>query len=172
MKKHVFLAIWLAAGAWTLAPAEFSQRASYAGPLLGFGWHDVVIGGQYEYGISRCVGIGAVAGFSWDSYSYYWAKVSYTYFSVGFQCNYHFIQVPKFDLFAGGILGFDIVSSSYDYYYGYYDFHPHNWEAHESGLFLGPQVGANFPVGRNIDIQARLGYPYYLSAGVNFRFGG
>lgn len=49
----------------------FSQKRSYAGPVLGFGWHDLMLGAQYEYGISRYVGLGAIGGVSWESHSDY-----------------------------------------------------------------------------------------------------
>ncbi|MDI6739390.1 MAG: hypothetical protein QME74_03390 [Candidatus Edwardsbacteria bacterium] len=168
MVKSLRLIICLAVFCPLAQAAGFNKSASYLGPLAGFGWHDLMLGGHYEYGVSPFVGIGAIGGFSHQSEDIYWAKVSYSYVSLGFQCNYHFRQVKQFDLFAGGVLGYDIVSSSVDYYTGY-TYNPHGWSGHGSALFIGPMVGANFPIGKKAAIQARLGYPFYLAGGVNFR---
>ncbi|MBI4727313.1 hypothetical protein HY768_08865 [candidate division TA06 bacterium] len=168
MKKYLLPVLCLAVACPTLCAAGFAKNASYAGPLLGFGWHDLMLGGQYEYGVSPYVGVGAIGGFSRKSFDYYWGELSYTYVSLGFQCNYHFTQAKGLDLFAGGVLGYDIVSCSEKYYPGY-DWY-RGWKASGSAMFIGPIVSANFPVDKKTGIQARLGYPFYLAGGVNFKF--
>ena len=152
----------------TISQADelFTMRGSNIGPLLGFGWHDLMIGGQYEYGLSRYVGLGAIGGLSWASQSADWGSWRYTYISVGCQCNYHFIQARGWDPFLGGVLGYDIVTYSDNLNAGYY--HPHNWSHTASALFLGGTAGANFRIGRTTSIQARVGYPYYLAGGLMF----
>lgn len=154
----------------SLAGAEgFSKSKSYAGPVVGFGWHDLMLGAQYEYGLSRYVGLGAIGGVSWERYDYYWGDAGYTYIAIGCQCNYHFVQAKGWDPFLGGVLGYDIVSASYDYY-GTYTTHPPGWSATHSELFLGGTAGANFKAGKTTFIQARLGYPFYLSGSLLFKF--
>jgi hypothetical protein len=97
------------------------------------------------------------------------AEYSYTYIAVGCQCNYHFIQARGWDPFLGGVLGYNIVSASYSYYPGY-TVHPSGWKASGSSLFLGGTAGANFKVGKTTLAQARLGYPFYLSGSLLFKF--
>ena len=167
MKKAlVLLACLLLAGQMAMGYG-FAKNSSYLGPLVGFGWHDLMLGGQFEYGASRSVGFGFIGGYSHKGYDYYWGNLSYNYVSLGFQCNYHFRSVKPFDLYAGGLLGYDIVSYSEKYHPGYEWYH--GWSATGSALFIGPQLGANFPLGRSAAFSTRLGYPFYLAVGMNFK---
>lgn len=169
MRKLTSMALVLAAFCSVALADGFREKASYAGPMLGFGEHDLMLGAQYEYGLSRYVGLGALGGISWEKYSAYWGDFSYTYIAIGCQCNYHFIQAKGWDPFLGGVLGYEIVSVSYDYYTGYTT-HPGDWNASHSDLFPGITAGANFKVGKTTLAQARLGYPFYLSGSLLFRF--
>lgn len=168
MKKTTWLLVTLTMITLPLLGDGFKKEASYAGPVVGFGWHDLMLGAQYEYGVSRYVGMGAIGGVSWESYNDYWGKWSYIYVSLGFQCNYHFAQAKGWDPFLGGVLGYDIVHYSESTNPGYV--HPYGWSHTGSALFLGGTAGANFKVGKTTFIQARLGYPFYLSAGLLFKF--
>jgi hypothetical protein len=152
-----------------LASDIFVKGGSNFGPMVGFGWHDLMLGAQYEYGFSRYVGLGAIGGASWKNHTADWGSYNYTYISIGFQCNYHFIQARGWDPFLGGVLGYNIVSASYSYYPGY-TVHPSGWKASGSSLFLGGTAGANFKVGKTTLAQARLGYPFYLSGSLLFKF--
>jgi hypothetical protein len=168
MKKLLLTAMFLAF-LFSVSQADgFREKASYAGPVLGFGWHDLMLGAQYEYGLSRYVGLGAIGGISWESYSDYWGEYGYTYIAIGCQCNYHFAQAKGWDPFLGGVLGYDIVSFHESPYAGYT--HPHGWSHSASEMFLGGTAGANFKVGKTTFLQARLGYPFYLSGSLLFRF--
>lgn len=169
MRRLVLLTMVLAAFCSAGLADGFREKASYAGPVVGFGWHDLMLGAQYEYGLSKYVGLGAIGGISWESYNDYWGDYGYTYIAIGCQCNYHFIQAKGWDPFLGGVLGYDIVSVHYDYNTGYTT-HPTGWSASGSELFLGGTAGANFKAGKTTFIQARLGYPFYLSGSLLFKF--
>ena len=149
-----------------LASDIFVKGGSNFGPMVGFGWHDLMLGAQYEYGFSRYVGLGAIGGASWKNHTADWGSYNYTYISIGFQCNYHFIQARGWDPFLGGVLGYDVVSYSDNLNVGYN--HPQGWSYTGSRMFLGGTAGANFRVGRNVLLQARLGYPFYLAGGLMF----
>ncbi len=166
--KKILTAILFTALFFSFSLADgFREKASYAGPMLGFGWHDLMLGAQYEYGISRYVGLGAIGGISWESHQAYWGEWSYTYIAIGCQCNYHFIQAKGWDPFLGGVLGYDIVTSSVKHAPGY---EWYRYTATGSAMFLGGTAGANFRVGKTTFLQARLGYPFYLSGGLLFKF--
>jgi len=166
MRRTIIALACLLALAASATATGFSKGASYAGPLVGFGKWDLVLGGQYEHAISRYVGMGAIGAFSHKSYGYDEGDASYTYIALGFQCNYHFRQIEDFDLFAGGALGYNIVSASWNSHAGFEQYH---YAASGSEMFIYPMVGANFPVGRKTAIQTRVGYPYYIALGLNFK---
>ena len=168
MRIIILLTFAVLLAASTVWADGFSEKKSYAGPVLGLGDHDLMLGAQYEHGLSKYVGLGAIGGASWESYRAGWGEWSYTYIAIGCQCNYHFIQAKGWDPFLGGVLGYNIVTYSDNLYAGYD--HPYGWNHDHSYLLLGGTAGANFKIGKTTYAQARLGYPFYLSGGLLFKF--
>jgi len=168
MKKLAVLLLLVAVMAGMASAAGYKMGNKYVGPLVGLGWHDLMLGGQFEYGFHEKISGGALFGWSSESYDYYWAEYTYTYISIGAQGNYHFKPGEKFDPFVGAVLGYDIVSWDAEYAAGYGDWY--DYDASASAMFFGGTLGCNYDFSPTMVGTARLGYPYYLSAGVSFKF--
>lgn len=168
MKRLALVALIIMA-AFSVASAQgYQMKKSSVGPLVGFGWHDLMIGGQFEYGFHKNIGGGALVGWSGDKEEYYpYGEWSYSYIVVAGQGNWHFKPGEKFDPFVGIVLGYDIVSADWEANSGYETWH---WEASGSEMVFGGNLGMNYDLSPSMAFSARLGYPYYLAAGVNFKF--
>ncbi|MBI5805605.1 hypothetical protein HZA73_06120 [candidate division TA06 bacterium] len=168
MKKLAVVLLLVAVMAGMASAAGYKMGQTYVGPLVGLGWHDLMLGGQFEYGFHEKISGGAILGWSSESEDYYWAEYTYTYIAIGAQGNYHFKPGEKFDPFVGAVLGYDIVSWDAEYAAGYGDWY--DYDASASAMFFGGTLGCNYDFSPTMVGTARLGYPYYLSAGVSFKF--
>lgn len=168
MKKLVLVLVALVAITTIVSAEGYEKGKTIVGPLIGFGWHDLMIGGQFEYGFHEKISGGAILGWSSESEDYYWAEYTYTYIAIGAQGNYHFKPGEKFDPFVGAVLGYDIVSWDADYAAGYGDWY--DYDASASSMFFGGALGCNYDFSPTVCGTARIGYPYYLAVGVSFKF--
>lgn len=170
MKKLAILVCLLVLA--SLAAADgYKKGTTYAGPLLGFGWHDLMLGGQFEYGFHEKISGGGIVGWSSENESFGYGEWSYTYIAVGGQGNYHFKPGEKFDPFVGAVLGYDIVSASVKWNDpSYQSIWGNTYTASGSAMFFGGALGCNYDFSPTVCGTARIGYPYYLAAGVSFKF--
>lgn len=151
----------------SLAPATgYRENANMIGPLVGFGYHDLMLGGQFEHGFHKNIGGGALVGWSGESYEYYYGDVSYSFIVLGGQANWHFMPADKVDPFAGLVLGYELVSGSWHWAPGYDNWH--GASTSNSRMVLGISAGCNYFFNPRTSGTCRIGYPYYLSLGVSF----
>lgn len=148
MKKAFLAALILTLSIAGLYAGDFTKGASYAGPLLGFTDYGMVIGADYEHGISRTVGLGGIAGLSTGDGHHHDDDLG---LMILCQINYHFREVRDFDLFAGGGIGVDYADDDTD-------------------PLLVAHIGSNFKLGRKTYLQLRAGYPIFIGSAINFKF--
>lgn len=175
MKKLAVLLLLVAVMAGMASAQGYEMGKTSVGPLLGIGPNGLAIGGQGEYGFNKNISIGGLVSYSSKSEKYDYWYYSYTwkltYITIGAQGNYHFKPAQQFDPFVGLIVGYDIVSATvewddptYESYYG------NSVGAAASELVIGGNIGANYYFNKGMAGVARVGYPFYISAGVNFVF--
>ncbi len=147
MKRFLLAAFVLVLAFTGLYAGDFAKGASYAGPVFGFSDYGIVLGADFESGVSRTVGLGGIAGLSLGEGRHHDGDMG---FMVLCNVNYHFREVRDFDLFAGGGLGVD--------------YHPDDTDP-----LPDAHIGANFKVGRKTYLQIRAGYPIFIGSALNFR---
>jgi hypothetical protein len=148
MRKGILLAAVFALSFSGLKAGDFAKGASYAGPVFGFSDYGIVLGADFEHGISRTVGLGGIAGLSLGHRRHHDDDLG---MMILCQVNYHFREVKEFDLFAGGGLGVD--------------YHPDDTDP-----LPVLHLGANFKVGRKTYLQIKAGYPIFIGSALNFKF--
>jgi uncharacterized protein YgiM (DUF1202 family) len=141
--------------------------ASYLVSLLFFEtkWKIIPLFIQAEYALPAGVpisvgGMFSIYQYGIDFYSYEW---KYTNFIVAARANWHWgFDIDWLDLYTGLSLGwlFGIFESTWSYY----------TDDPDSSFYFGFQVGAHFYFTKNIGAILETGYPYWLKAGISFKF--
>jgi len=131
---------------------------------------------SYEQGITNKLGIGyigvggyfGISGSKWETeyltYEYGW---KYTYIVLGARGAYHFDLVDNLDIYAGLILGVNIVSSKEigDFPTGV------NVDEQSTGVAHSEFAGIRWFFKPNFALMAELGYGIsYLTVGAAFKF--
>ena len=169
MKKLAVLVCLLVLA--SLALADGYEKGKIAvGPLLGYGPNGLAIGAHGEYGVTDKISAGGIASYSSKTEDLVWYKWTVTYITVGAQGNYHFKPAQKFDPFVGLILGYDVASASVTWADQYSYMQSYTSVAAASEMVIGGDVGANYYFSPKMAGVARVGYPFYFSAGINFVF--
>ncbi len=163
------------------ASAQLKERDNLLGGSLGF-WakrNVPTFGISYENQVTQAgigtIGIGGV--FRFYTYSYNYSNGDsrkYSFMSLGFQTNYNFNQIGdgKFVPFAGLVLGYNSVSSTYT------DISKNavyiNDYAYSSGMWVWAQVGMRYFFSPNVAGSVRINGGNYdfntLELGVDFKF--
>jgi hypothetical protein len=171
MKKLAVVLLLVAVLAGMASAAGYKKGNKYVGPLVGLGWHDLMLGGQFEYGFHEKISGGGILGWSSQTEDFGYGSWKYTYIAIGAQGNYHFKPGEKFDPFAGVVMGYDIVSATVKWNDPYYEtWYGSSYTASGSAMFFGGALGCNYDFSPTMVGTARVGYPYYLAAGVSFKF--
>ena len=177
MLKKVFLAALALIGSVSLANAqEVFQKgttAINAGIGLGSYYNSLSIpplSVSLDYGVADnlingnngSISVGGFAGYAASSFSGWIAdKVTVSYAVLGGRGAFHYQFAPKLDTYAGLMVSYDIVSSSYDAFSNYIKSSHIDWS-----LFLG----ARYFFTEKIGAFAELGYGFYnLNLGVTFK---
>jgi hypothetical protein len=150
------------------ADAQFAKGKSFLGPHIGLSGvgSTITFGGDYEYGVTKEIGIGALVDYWKYDFDFFLTSsgFSYSYLVIGATGSYHFdIKEPKWDVFGGLALGYYIVSvtTPVGTFTGF----------DSSRLFVGLQGGARYFISPNLALQGRLGFgAYILAVGVDFKF--
>jgi len=180
MKKSVYVLVFI----FTIvlsASAQLNEGDNLLGVSLGF-WakrNVPTFGISYENQIVQAgigtIGIGGIFRFYTYSDNYpngdSW---KYTFTSLGFQSNYNFNQISdgKFVPFAGLVLGYNNVSSTYTDVtkHGVYQYN----SAYSNGVWIWGQVGMRYFFSPSVAGSVRLGGGNYdfntLELGVDFKF--
>lgn len=120
------------------------------------------IAASYEIGFTPEISGGGYLGFamsedSWSSYTW-----KYTHIIIGARGSYHFYNTNNMDIYAGLMVGYNVVSvdSPGDY----------NYSAASSGITYSAFVGAKYYFSDTFGAFAELGYGVaYLSLGVTLK---
>ncbi len=126
---------------------------------------------SFEKAITENIGIGGLIGHTSSKYetsvlglTYGW-KFSYTI--VGVRGAYHFTQFEEADVYAGGMLGYNIASAKFQS--SDKDLEKFVTEPKVGGVAFGGFLGARKSVSESLTLFAEVGYSMaYLSAGVCF----
>ena len=177
MFKKVFLAALALIGSVSLANAQEvfhkGTTAINAGIGLGSYYNSLStppLSVSLDYGVTDnmingnngSISVGGFVGYAASSYSGWIAdKVNVSYAILGARGAFHYQFAPKLDTYAGLMLSYDIVSSSYDAFSNYIKSSHIDWS-----LFLG----ARYFFTEKIGAFAELGYGFYnLNLGVTFK---
>ncbi len=114
------------------------------------------ISASYELGIVEIqmgsklkgiVGVGGMVGYGGSKYDYSYGLYGYdvktNYFLIAARGNYHFIFHPKFDPYAGIILGYYFGNSKVTYGSGYPSYAP-KYSGNDGGFHGGAYAGARW----------------------------
>ena len=126
--------------------------------------------GQWDVGGPGTISLGGYLGFKSFSHtnSHFTEKWSYTV--LGFRSAYHFnmLDVKNFDLYAGAMLSYNIVSYSFDSHEPFYD---NFGGSYGSALGLSIYIGGRYYFSQNIGAFLELGYGIsYATIGGSFKF--
>ena len=177
MFKKVFLAALALIGSVSLANAQEvfhkGTTAINAGIGLGSYYNSLSIpplSVSLDYGVADnlingnngSISVGGFVGYAASSFSGWTTdKVTVSYAALGARGAFHYQFAPKLDTYAGLMLSYDIVSSSYDAFSNYIKSSHIDWS-----LFLG----ARYFFTEKIGAFAELGYGFYnLNLGVTFK---
>ena len=117
---------------------EFTRGFQFVSPLIGLNNYALPVGANFEFGLTKNIGIGGTATL-WSWGEDYWSN---TLINLSVDAAYHFtdLKVKKLDLFAGGGLGISIYSwkwkSEYENIY--------EGATASSGIYIQPYVGARY----------------------------
>ena len=178
MKKlTIFLLVASTLAAITSASAAFEPGKFYLGPSVGLAWRGLGLGVNGEYAYNKNWGFGgelSYTGFS-DSYSGFGYTYKWKYTFVGGLAYgaYHFIlkNNEKLDPFVKAGLGYfhwsadysDNAGNTYAHLYG---------AGYSSGVGITGAAGIRYAFSPKLLGRLQVGYPFYISAGVDFPLGG
>jgi len=153
MKRRLLvtvLALAVLAGTAAAGTKEFWKGGIYVTPQIGLNsWGGgLPFGAAVEYAITENIGVGGSVMLNmWNEE--YWSS---TLINFNADVAYHFtnINAEKFDLYAGGGLGYSVYS--YKYKSGYED-----WEGvGSSGIYIPVFVGARYYFNPKMAVSLRL----------------
>ncbi|MDA3843994.1 MAG: hypothetical protein PF588_06475 [Candidatus Kapabacteria bacterium] len=80
------------------------------------------ISASYEVGFTDKISGGGFLAYAGSEYKYSWGTWSYTNIIIGARASYHFYSKDKIDAYGGLMIGYNIVSSSWEANSGYSDY--------------------------------------------------
>lgn len=176
MKKIAFIFLFSAAAHALSAQASLLQKGDLmlnAG--IGLGSFIKVSGGKTsfpplsvsaEFAINEEMTVGGIVGYSstTESDNYIGYRFKYSHFILGARANYYFITDEKHDLYAGAVLGYNIIGVKLDIDGLYTDEY-----AEASALLYGAHLGGRYKFSGRTAVFAELGYGLaLLNAGITF----
>ncbi len=173
MKRIVLTALILAMAASCASAQGWQKGKTYIGPTLGLVYKGFGIGGAVDHALDKNWGIGgeiAYTTFS-DKYSYAFYNYEWKYTFVGvLACgSYHFIVKSnrKIDPYIKGGLGYFNWSADYTDNYG--NQYRNLYDAgYSSGLGVALVGGIKYFFSPGTAGRFQVGFPFYLSVGVDF----
>ncbi len=118
--------------------------------------------------ITKKISVGGVAGISMTESDYYFGTYSYTHIIIGARGSYHFYNEGNIDAYGGLMIGYNIVSSSYESKSGHSDY-GHSTSA-GSGITYSAYVGGRYYFSDSFGAFLELGYGLaYLNLGVTLK---
>lgn len=131
-----------------------------------------------EYAIDENITVGGLIGYaaSEDTYTYSYGgakntfKISNTL--IGARVNYYFDVNPKYDVYAGAMLGYDAVSSNFSSSSSEYQNLLGDVNTSVSGVLYGVHAGGRYNFSPATSVFAEIGYGIaLLNLGVTLKLG-
>ncbi len=120
-----------------------------------------------EYGLSDKISVGGFLGFSTAKEDWYGGEINYSFLIIGARGSYHLTVWDKLDTYAGLMLGYNIVSASFDDTFGdYLD----DYSVAASGMALSAYIGGRYGFNEQLSGFVEIGYGIsVLNLGVSFK---
>ncbi|MEW6104445.1 MAG: outer membrane beta-barrel protein [bacterium] len=173
MKRVIILASIL--GVTSLFAQGFEMGKTYVGPMVGYAW-GTGFGGGVEYGIKENMGVGLDV--SYTSFTEDWSGLGltgyewkYTLLGALASGSYHFSPGKVFDPFIKVGVGYFKWDAKFKDSSGN-ETNPLVGvsAAYTSGVGFGGQVGARYFFSPTMAGKLALGWPFYISGGLDFAF--
>ena len=176
-----FVAVAFAIGVNSAAQAQAFQKSN-VDLNLGVSLGSTLTGGSgyttsippvsasLDFGVTDKISVGGFLGYSSAKYKFSYFGSSdyewkYSYAVFGVRGAYHFDLSPKFDTYAGAMLGYNVVSVTAPS-----DFNGVGYSAAGSSVALGAFIGGRYLFTEKIGAFAELGYGLgYLTLGLNVK---
>ena len=184
MKKllTIFVIVFMIGIGVTSTRAQFLNDNLYLGPTIGYTYYftggALGLGGRAEYGLidnlaigswNGALGLGAEVSYSSSSENWYYGSATYTLIGFLVYASYHIQPQKAFDPYARAGLGFNNVNVTYKSNDG------SNWSwgsgSYGSGLGYEASIGFYYHFSKGMAFRADLGWPFLLSAGLDFNLG-
>lgn len=130
---------------------------------------------SFEYGIvddlidgKAAIGVGGYLGYTANKYEYLSDKgIKYTYFILGARGAFHYSPLPRLDTYAGVMLGYDVINSSY-----YGDYLSTLADGRNSGeVAYSTFIGVRYFFSAALAVYSEIGYGIApIEAGIAIRF--
>jgi outer membrane protein W len=169
--KRLILVTLLVMGLASLASAEeFEKGKIYLGPTVGLAWSGLGLGVNGEYAIDKNWGIGGEVSYTSFGNNYgHSYKDTWTFIGVLAAGSYHFtLKNSKLDPYLKAGLG----------YFHWGVSHPTGYEGswgglgYNSGIGFEGAAGVRYFFSPSMAGRAQVGFPFYLSVGIDFALGG
>lgn len=155
----------------TIASAQGYQKGkTYLGPTIGYGW-GLGFGAGGEYGVTENIAVGGefsytgfTNSFGGFGYTYEWKYTLIGFLAAG---SYHFSPGAQFDPYVRAGLGYFNWDATYTDSQGSTSTSLFG-AAYTSGIGFAGQVGARYHFSGQMSGRAALGWPFIISAGVDF----
>jgi hypothetical protein len=195
MKKITLVIAFLAISVLGANAQVFQKGSGNLNLGIGFGSPFVYGGSEsnippisasYELGVSDKIGIGGLVGYTSSSldfdnivYSYDidgningvipgTATYTWSYLIIGARGNYHFVNKDKIDVYAGAMLGYNIVSSSIETTPNDPDYVDADFSV--SGLAYGGHLGVRYMFSDKVGAFTEVGYNVgYVNLGLTVK---
>ncbi|MDH5721078.1 MAG: hypothetical protein OEZ13_10780 [Spirochaetia bacterium] len=168
IKTIVFGAVFLIAATTSSLQAKesspFKEGDIYVGASVGPGfWGGAMIAGNFEYAVSKFIGVGGLIGYLSYDEKVWSTTYSYTVIPVGVTVAYHFTFIKNKNL--------DVSAGVFTGYYSYsVDSTSTLTGAAVSTFAVGAYGACRYYVAENIALKAKLGYgASFAEFGVDFK---
>lgn len=161
----------------------FQKDNLYIGPTVAytsyFGEGTIGFGAHAEYGLmdkvvigsfDGSIGLGADINYASKSIPFGWGEWSYSLLSIRVLGAYHFTPKNAFDPYLRLGLGYDAVSAKVTYNTGY-DYGYNYSAGYGSGIGFSGDAGFNYHFSNSMSVRLCVGWPFLLSAGLDFNLG-
>ncbi|MFI3293891.1 MAG: outer membrane beta-barrel protein [Rikenellaceae bacterium] len=166
MKKILLLVAFMVSAAFVANAQSFGSESRYVGLGLGVGGgYGIPVSAFYEQAVHEHVGVGATIAYAGTSEGNW----NYSNLLIGVRANYHFLEHietgTNWDTYGGVILGYNIVSASWDGTGIQTD------SASASELIFGVQIGARYCFNSSWAAFGEIGYGIgVLTVGATYSF--
>lgn len=125
------------------------------------------ISASYEMGFTDKISAGGFVGFALSEEDYSFGTYSYSHIIIGGRGSYHFYNEKDMEAYAGAMVGYNIVSASYESKSGY----TASGSASGSDLTYSVYLGGRYMFTEMLGVYGEFGYGVsYLNVGITAKF--